>query len=345
MADPRRLVALDKPVSDGEGGTATLGDFIPDSDETTPFNDLVWSRLRRGLKRWRDYQALRLKADGCTNAEIGKHLGLTEERARQIYQEALEKARELALERPFVRFDAEMAAARSVARSRIALRPTGLWGLRDNERFQEEWEARGCYPDAPIVERRVKPQLVSITDIAADAAEELRGQAKVWREFARDPVRLTKPGQGFDAFAWRHKCKTKPIPKPRARDILRGSFNDILEYIEPPIKPNGLKFVPSSPAPHQVVFKGKLAAQSEGWRALTEQMGQQEQHRVPDSYRSISSETKWFDGVRWQARSCGEVWVRRVAPLRRVGAPSIVSGLPESEPRISKRLAGFREQA
>jgi RNA polymerase primary sigma factor len=98
----RRPVSLETPV--GEDGEHTLGDFLPDDELPTPAEFASQQLLRRDLARALDHLNERERriidlryglADGQrrTLEEVGKVLGMTRERARQIEAEALRHLR------------------------------------------------------------------------------------------------------------------------------------------------------------------------------------------------------------------------------------------------------------
>ena len=98
----RRPVSLATPV--GEDGEHTLGDFIQDDDQTTPVEFASRQLLRRDLAMAleqltdRERRIIDLRyglADGQrrTLEEVGRVLGMTRERARQIEAEALRRLR------------------------------------------------------------------------------------------------------------------------------------------------------------------------------------------------------------------------------------------------------------
>jgi RNA polymerase primary sigma factor len=97
----RETVSLDKSVG-GEGSDATLGELLEDSTSAEPL-DRVADLLRNsdlaealeGLS-WRERRVLELRyglsgEDPLTLEEIGKHLGVTRERVRQIEMTTLLK--------------------------------------------------------------------------------------------------------------------------------------------------------------------------------------------------------------------------------------------------------------
>jgi RNA polymerase primary sigma factor len=98
----RRPISLETPV--GEDGEHTLGDFLPDDELPTPAEFASQQLLRRDLARALDHLNERERriidlryglADGQrrTLEEVGKVLGMTRERARQIEAEALRHLR------------------------------------------------------------------------------------------------------------------------------------------------------------------------------------------------------------------------------------------------------------
>jgi len=98
----RRPVSLETPV--GEDGEHTLGDFLQDDELPTPADFASQQLLRRDLAAALDHLNERERriidlryglADGQrrTLEEVGKVLGMTRERARQIEAEALRRLR------------------------------------------------------------------------------------------------------------------------------------------------------------------------------------------------------------------------------------------------------------
>ncbi len=98
----RRPVSLETPV--GEDGEHTLGDFLQDDEMPTPADFASQQLLRRDLAaalnhlNERERRIIDLRyglADGQrrTLEEVGKVLGMTRERARQIEAEALRRLR------------------------------------------------------------------------------------------------------------------------------------------------------------------------------------------------------------------------------------------------------------
>ncbi len=98
----RRPISLETPV--GEDGEHTLGDFLQDDDATTPGEFASRQLLRRDLATALDHLSERERriidlryglVDGQrrTLEEVGKVLGMTRERARQIEAEALRRLR------------------------------------------------------------------------------------------------------------------------------------------------------------------------------------------------------------------------------------------------------------
>lgn len=336
MADPRRRVSLDKPINDGEGNSAPLMDFIPHEDEGPSFAEGAWSHLRGGLTRWRDYQTLQLKAAGHTNAEIGKILGISEEGARQVVNAAVERAEELAATLPRDFADAFTQAAHSAARSRVIGSRRGFWVHQDNARFQEEWEARGCYPEK-------NPALFSALDICRLAFDELKElspqewarlpiKEKRKRELGRIPLSLPPVKRGFDTFPWRHRFRHKLKSAVRARPPLLGTYNEFLEYMPPAKEPNGNKFQPSAAQSRQTVFqvKARVPVPAIAWP----QRGSASFSRQIDMAR----DRFLFDGKLWRSRGNG-VWVSH-GPIRRLEAPSIASDGAEFEaPQPDKATA------
>ncbi len=99
----RRPVSLETPV--GDEGEHTLGDFLQDDDLPTPTDFASQQLLRRDLVQAlnhlneRERRIIDLRyglADGQrrTLEEVGKVLGMTRERARQIEAEALRRLRQ-----------------------------------------------------------------------------------------------------------------------------------------------------------------------------------------------------------------------------------------------------------
>ena len=92
-----RATSLDAPV--GEDDDAVLGDFVSGADplpedlvEETLRSEAITAALRSLPKRHRDVIVLRYgldESDPRTLGEIGRHLGITRERVRQIEVEAL----------------------------------------------------------------------------------------------------------------------------------------------------------------------------------------------------------------------------------------------------------------
>ncbi|NNJ09932.1 sigma-70 family RNA polymerase sigma factor [Chloroflexales bacterium ZM16-3] len=98
----RRPVSLETPV--GDEGEHTLGDFLPDDDLPTPGDFASAQLLRRDLSAALDHLNERERriidlryglVDGRrrTLEEVGRALGMTRERARQIEAEALRRLR------------------------------------------------------------------------------------------------------------------------------------------------------------------------------------------------------------------------------------------------------------
>jgi RNA polymerase primary sigma factor len=89
----------------GENSDAELGDFIPDVDATSPEESATEGNVRDNIQRAlaglspRHRRVLELRFglvgdDGPqTHEDIGRQIGLTRERARQITEEALEQVR------------------------------------------------------------------------------------------------------------------------------------------------------------------------------------------------------------------------------------------------------------
>ncbi len=102
LTAPSDTVSLDRPV--GEDGDAQLGDFVEDADAIDPFVQVAEGARRDELARAlqmlesREQQVivLRYGLDGDTPrtlSDVGKHLGITRERVRQIESRALGKLR------------------------------------------------------------------------------------------------------------------------------------------------------------------------------------------------------------------------------------------------------------
>ncbi len=98
-----RPISLDKPVGDEEGATE-FGSFIEDEDTPSPAQSVEQHLLREDLEEMltaltpREVRVLRLRfgLDGDrahTLQEVGRKLGVTRERARQIERKALRKLR------------------------------------------------------------------------------------------------------------------------------------------------------------------------------------------------------------------------------------------------------------
>lgn len=99
---PGDTVSLDRPV--GEDGDAQLGDFVQDDSAIDPFAVVADHARRRQLDealqildgREREIVLLRYGLDGSdprTLSDVGKELGITRERVRQIEGRALAKLR------------------------------------------------------------------------------------------------------------------------------------------------------------------------------------------------------------------------------------------------------------
>jgi len=99
---PGDTVSLDRPV--GEDGDAQLGDFVQDEDAVDPFAVVAHTASRENLEealqileiREREIVLLRYGLDGSdprTLSDVGKYLGITRERVRQIEGRALAKLR------------------------------------------------------------------------------------------------------------------------------------------------------------------------------------------------------------------------------------------------------------
>ena len=98
----REAVSLDAPA--GEDGDACTGDFVPDAESLTPYEqaerklrcEAVMEALDRLAPREKQVLILRYGFGGgreCTLEELGRRFGLTRERVRQIEQKALRKLR------------------------------------------------------------------------------------------------------------------------------------------------------------------------------------------------------------------------------------------------------------
>jgi RNA polymerase primary sigma factor len=98
----RRPLSLEMPTDDE--GNSELGDFIEDEDSLAPDEAVTASRLREVLERIlqdlppREVRILQLRyglVDGETYTleEVGKKLGVTRERVRQIESQALSRLR------------------------------------------------------------------------------------------------------------------------------------------------------------------------------------------------------------------------------------------------------------
>ncbi len=99
----RRPVSLETPV--GDEGEHTLGDFLPDEEMPTPTDNAAQQMLRHDLAEALQHLSERERciidlryglADGQrrTLEEVGRALGMTRERARQIEVEALRRLRQ-----------------------------------------------------------------------------------------------------------------------------------------------------------------------------------------------------------------------------------------------------------
>jgi RNA polymerase primary sigma factor len=100
----RGVVSLDEPVSNDSTDGSELGDFIEDTS-LPPLSDvvhkqLVLEELQSALNSLDERRRLVLEMrfgingqDEHTLGEIGKHLGVTRERVRQIEAKALRRLR------------------------------------------------------------------------------------------------------------------------------------------------------------------------------------------------------------------------------------------------------------
>ncbi len=99
---PSDTVSLDRPV--GEDGDAQLGDFVEDDEAQDPFTAVADTARRYHVEqaltmldlREREIIVLRYGLDGenpRTLSDVGKRLGITRERVRQIEGRALSKLR------------------------------------------------------------------------------------------------------------------------------------------------------------------------------------------------------------------------------------------------------------
>jgi RNA polymerase primary sigma factor len=97
----RAVTSLDRPV--GEEGHASFGDLVANEDAPTPEEEVRLSLGREALQRAlaelpdREREVLKLRyglngdVDSASLEEIGRRLGVTRERVRQIEADALEK--------------------------------------------------------------------------------------------------------------------------------------------------------------------------------------------------------------------------------------------------------------
>ncbi len=108
LAATRRPISLETPV--GEDGEHTLGDVVPDQELPPPADCAVQLLLQRDVAVVLDHLTARQRrildlryglSDGRrrTLEEIGRLLGMTRERARQIEAEALQRLRTLEIAR------------------------------------------------------------------------------------------------------------------------------------------------------------------------------------------------------------------------------------------------------
>ena len=99
----RRTVSLDSPLSEASPD-ATISDLLADEDQSSPEDELLVNADKESLERVlntlteREKLVVQLRyglRDGSeyTLAEIGRRLGISRERVRQIEDEALRKLR------------------------------------------------------------------------------------------------------------------------------------------------------------------------------------------------------------------------------------------------------------
>ena len=111
LGAPGDTVSLDRPV--GDDGDASLGDFVEDAQAIDPFVTVAESARREQLgqalstldQREQHVVVMRYGLDGNpprTLSDVGKHMGITRERVRQIEGRALGKLRH-----PTVTYDLE----------------------------------------------------------------------------------------------------------------------------------------------------------------------------------------------------------------------------------------------
>ena len=93
-----QIYSIDAPIDDNEGGSARFSDILPDdtivdarqqcSDEeiVIRISNILDKRELSVVK-----SALGLNTDKMKLSEIGKHIGITRERVRQIFHQALDK--------------------------------------------------------------------------------------------------------------------------------------------------------------------------------------------------------------------------------------------------------------
>ncbi len=142
------LMRLDAPLQPDEGLTTQHDVVADDTGDNFPVPEAAWRCLHK-LMPPREFDVLVSRGVGFTRAEIGKRLGLSAERVRQIGQKALRTVEKLyrvnaklrlAYDAP--RFYAEqMADAQSVVR---AHRPSANFWAHHDGRRQLEAEA-GAY--------------------------------------------------------------------------------------------------------------------------------------------------------------------------------------------------------
>ena len=105
----RLPISLETPI--GDGGDSHLGDFIEDRTVVSPAKTIVKTDLKEQMARVlhtlspREEKVVRMRfglEDGRerTLAELGRSIGVTRERVRQIEAEALNKLRRSSRSRP-----------------------------------------------------------------------------------------------------------------------------------------------------------------------------------------------------------------------------------------------------